>query len=256
MIADGPSRGACSVTTPSKHPPANTGAPDIPDHSDAPSAVFSGGSSLGVTVTCTLSRPALQFRQHGDHPDRVHGVPHRSWRRGLGEPRIPHRMAALYRLRGRAVPVDRRQRDQWQVPAKAGSVISSKAKSGPGPSASPTNRGSTLAAYSRLARVAHHHRHRVRNDMRRSKYRPAAHDAPRAIPVARNGRRPEIGDHLDHPARQSRRSHRPTPYAGYSAGRPRPGCPHGRPVPTTVTFCLDPCSLAPRRPAANPRPAR
>ena len=39
VIADGPSRGACSVTTPSRHPAATTGAPDIPDHSDAPSAI-------------------------------------------------------------------------------------------------------------------------------------------------------------------------------------------------------------------------
>ena len=68
VIADGPSRGACSLTTPSRHPAATTGAPDIPDHCDASSAVCPGGSSLGVTVTCTLSNPATRFDSTGITP--------------------------------------------------------------------------------------------------------------------------------------------------------------------------------------------
>ena len=57
MIAEGPARGACSVTTPSSSPSATTGPPDIPDHCDSPSAVCPGGSGRGALLTCTDSNP-------------------------------------------------------------------------------------------------------------------------------------------------------------------------------------------------------
>jgi hypothetical protein len=61
VIAEDPSRGACSVTTPSRHPDANTGAPDIPDHSDSPSEAVCSGSGLGTLLTCSDNSPLANF---------------------------------------------------------------------------------------------------------------------------------------------------------------------------------------------------
>jgi hypothetical protein len=68
VIADGPSRGACSTTTPSSRPAATTGPPDIPDHSDSPSRICTGGSGRGAIDTCTLKSPAASFDNAGTTP--------------------------------------------------------------------------------------------------------------------------------------------------------------------------------------------
>ena len=117
VIADGPSRGACSVTTPSRRPPATTGAPDIPDHCDSPSASARGGSARGATVTCTLSNPVVSFDSTGTTPiastvsrtavrvrDRVsanHGYP-TAWQRSTGSPVALSRSTAASPIGGRS----------------------------------------------------------------------------------------------------------------------------------------------------------
>lgn len=62
MIAEGPSRGACSVTTPSN------GAPDIPDHSESPNATRSGGNSRGALLTCIDNNPPASRDSTGTRP--------------------------------------------------------------------------------------------------------------------------------------------------------------------------------------------
>ena len=61
VIVDSPRRGACSLTTPSSHSPANTAAPDMPDHCDWPSASCRGGNARGALVTCSDNSPPTRF---------------------------------------------------------------------------------------------------------------------------------------------------------------------------------------------------
>ena len=68
VIAEGPSRGACSSHHPEQRPAATTGAPDIPDHSDSARLLSSGGSGRGETDTCTLSSPPASFDNTGTTP--------------------------------------------------------------------------------------------------------------------------------------------------------------------------------------------
>src|SRR5439155_17509072 len=68
VIADAPSLGACSTTTPSSSPSAITGAPDMPDHCEAPNAMSFGGNGRGATDTTTLNHPRASCDSTGTIP--------------------------------------------------------------------------------------------------------------------------------------------------------------------------------------------
>ena len=68
VIVEAPSRGACSVTTPSNLPSAISGAPDIPFHSDSCSAMRPGGNARGALLTCTDNKPLASRDSNGTCP--------------------------------------------------------------------------------------------------------------------------------------------------------------------------------------------
>ena len=179
-------------------------------------------------------QPRGQLRQHRDNADRVDGVPHR------GPCVTGSRRTTDNRPHGNAPPAPR-----WHCPGRPPPARSAaghpqmpgrRSPAGLGPGPGRPRHPRTAGPPSRRTRAWP-----GRAPPPTPRRQP---HAPRSAPSCRAqctqthtgsgiGRRPEIGDHLDHPGSQSRRGHRPTPYARCSAGRSSPGCPRGRPAHRT-----------------------
>ena len=68
VIADGPSRGACSITTRQAARPPPPGPRTSPTTPTPPGSCSSGGSGRGEIDTCTLNSPAASFDNTGTTP--------------------------------------------------------------------------------------------------------------------------------------------------------------------------------------------
>ena len=77
----GPSRGACSITTPSSSPPRPPGPRTSPTTPTRPGSPVRVAGSRGHGHL-HAQQPARQIRQHGNDPDRVDCLPHRRRRAG------------------------------------------------------------------------------------------------------------------------------------------------------------------------------
>ena len=124
IIADGPARGACSVTTPSSSPSATTGPPDIPDHCDSPSVGLFRRQRTRSTAYLHRQQPQGQPCQHRHVAERICCFPEQATISCLllHERWIADRVAALHWVARHAFPVHRGQAHRRNIDPRTGNL--------------------------------------------------------------------------------------------------------------------------------------